>query len=434
VPSRAKPARAWTFLPPAAAVLAFAPILANGFVNHEDYWLIVDNPHLTSLSAPGLRWMLTSSDYGAWHPLGWLLLALLRAAFGLSPAAHHFAGLLLHAAAAALLFLILRFLLDGKDAAASTAASLWAVHPLQLESVGWAVELPDMLAAALALASVLAYLRRRLPLSCFLFALSLLARWKALFLPAALLVLDVHPLGRLGRGEGAETRAALLEKLPYFLIAAVGAWLTFAAKAAGPGHAFSLGAAFPAGALHYLGKTLIPAGLTLDYVLEGSASKSAAFLALTAAAFALRRRAPAVLSCWVIFLGALAPTLVVSYYGAVYAHDRFFYVPSLALAGLLAAALARPPAGAFPAAAMLGIALTAATWRQCAVWRDSVALWTHVLSVPGAPPYARLSLAYGLMERGRPAEAAQALAEHLELFPGDARAREALESLRAPKR
>lgn len=426
-----KPALAAAVLCAAAAAWLFHPILAHRFVNLEDYWLIADNPHLRALSWAELRWMFTSLDYGTYQPLGWLSYAAIHAWQGLNPAAYHFASWLAHAVCAALLFFttvrILRAAVpDGEESvvlAAAASTLLWAVHPMRVEPVAWATGLPDLLATVFFVAAVLAYLRPSVALCFLFFVVSSLFRWKGVGLPVVLLALDLVVLRR------PLDRRAWLEKAPFLLAAAVFSVVNARSKLLlAPGHAFDAGLHTLAGPVFYLGKLLAPLHLTVDYWVPRSPALAAAFVLLTAGAWAWRRGRPALLGAWLCFAAALLPSLVMSFRGGVVAHDRSTYLPALIVHAALAAGLLvllragpRVRAASLGASAVLAGGLALLSRAQLPVWRDSESLWRHVISEPSPPDYAHLSLAHALLEQGRREEAAAEMREQLRLFPGDRR-------------
>ncbi len=410
----------------------YHPILAHGFVNLEDYWLIVDNPHLRGLSRPDLAWMFTSLDYGTYQPLGWLTYAVIHAWRGLDPAAFHLVSWLTHAACAALLFLAAVRVLRAaaprateRDllTAGAAAALTWALHPMRVEQVAWATGLPDVLATFFFLAAVLAYLRPSLGLCLGLYLVSSLFRWKGVSLPVVLLALDVFILRRT------LDRRAWLEKLPFFLVAAAFSAVNARSKLLlAPGHAFDLGLHAAAGPIFYLGKLLAPVHLTLDYWIPESLPLAAAFVGLSAAVFVKAERRESAGAAWACFAAGLAPSLVMSFRGLVVAHDRATYLPALSLHLLLGGGVLAALRGgrarrlaALAAVVVVVAALGALSRAQLPVWRDSESLWRRVLAEPAPPDYAHLSLAHALLEQGRRDEAAAELREQLRLFPGDRR-------------
>ena len=96
-------------------------------------------------------------------------------------------------------------------------ATLFAIHPLHVESVAWVAERKDVLSGLffmLTLAAYMGYVRRpfsllRYLLVTVLFALGLMAKPMLVTLPFVLLLLDYWPLGRwqrAGSGEGGASR------------------------------------------------------------------------------------------------------------------------------------------------------------------------------------------------------------------------------------
>src|SRR5262249_53802991 len=148
--------------------------------------------------------------------------------------------------------------------------------------------------------------------------------------------------------------------------------------------------------------------------------------------FLLRRRWPGLLIAWVSYLVILTPTF--GWVGSQIVADRYSYLSTMSWVVLGAAGLYRLSqwAGArhaLPAAlpvaglaVVLGLALL--TWRQCATWRDSEALWSNVLAQGGGPnAHAERSLGYTLAEQGRFDEALAHCAEAVRLRPRFAPAR-----------
>jgi hypothetical protein len=185
----------------AAAVLAvFARTLGHQFLNVDDTLYITSNPSVTAgLSLRGLRWAFTSTDASNWHPLTWVSHQLDVTFFGLRPWGHHLTSVLLHAANTVLLFMLLRSL-TGALWRSALAATLFALHPLRVESVAWVAERKDLLAGLFWILSTVAYvswLRRggalRYALMTGVFAAGLMAKPMLVTLPAALLLLDGPP-------------------------------------------------------------------------------------------------------------------------------------------------------------------------------------------------------------------------------------------------
>ncbi|MDP3543343.1 MAG: tetratricopeptide repeat protein [Elusimicrobiota bacterium] len=369
----------------ASALAAFAPILANGFVSYEDHFYIQDNPLIRGLGLDHLRAMLTSTRGGLWQPLAWLSLAIDRAVWGSEAFGFHLTSLLLHAGTSVLFYLVCLRLLDGRRTAALLAALFFAVHPLRVESVAWASERKGLLSGFLFMAAVLAHLQGRRRAALAAFAASLTAKATSLAMPLVLLVLEIHASRRR------PARRAWLALAPYFTLSA--ASLVLAALAGRAyGTIVSLEHSSVAnrasrvvyGLLFYPAKTLWPGNLSPFYpepawfggwswqLLAGLGVLGAA----GAAAWRLRRTYPAVAAAFAVYVVMALPTAGVMHQGQFHAAcDRYSYLACLGFAVLFGAALGRGRAGTFLAAIWLA-GLGAASWRQCAVWRDSVTLWT----------------------------------------------------------
>lgn len=423
---------------------AFAPALAAGFVNWDDGLNFLENPHYRGFSARTLRWMFTDFSGGLYIPFTWLTLAADYALWGMDARGYHLTSLLIHAANGALCFLFLAALLDRvrpdadaalRTVAAAAGALFFAVHPLRAESVAWITERRDLTSGFFTLLTLLAYLRatrdpeartRRLAVAAALYAASLLCKPAGMTLPAVLLVLDVYPLRRLDPGlpRAAAIRPLLIEKIPFFVLAAGAVVLTRLSLASAD--AFRSDEALPflqrllepgRRLSFYALKVLAPWGLSPMYFFRPGigwphVAGTLAVAGVTAGLWFRRREWPAALAGWLGFLILLAPVAGLVQAGYHFAADRYTYLPSLAAAaaaaaGLLAAGPRFPAAriAALAAVALLGVL----AWRQTLVWSDSVTLWTRALEVDPSDPVAAMNRAKAREETG---DLAGALADY----------------------
>ena len=197
---------AWLAL--ACAIALTAAVLARslgGELVYDDLWLVARNPALESWDslASGLgasHWEFVEPDtalrIGYWRPLAILGLFVARHAGGGDPWAFHALSLACHLASVALVFLLVRAWLGERRVLAATAAALvFGLHPVQVESVSWISALNDPLAGCLLLGALLAFVRWRrrgsngwpiAATACF--AVALLAKESAL---AALLLVPI---------------------------------------------------------------------------------------------------------------------------------------------------------------------------------------------------------------------------------------------------
>src|SRR5579864_6114991 len=190
------------------ALLLVIPLLLYRHVLQHDFlklWdddaYVTDNPHVrTGLTLGNMRWAFTSFEQSNWHPVTWLSHMLDCQLFGLNPRAQHGVNVLLHAANVLLLFWILQNV-TGAVWRSFFVALLFAVHPLNVETVAWIAQRKSLLSAFFSLLTVAAYgwyvrrggWTRYLLLAC-LFALSLMAKPMAVSLPLLLLLFDCWPL------------------------------------------------------------------------------------------------------------------------------------------------------------------------------------------------------------------------------------------------
>jgi predicted membrane-bound mannosyltransferase len=180
----------WAALLVAATVLAYAPTLGAGFVWDDDDY-VTANPLLWE--PDGLHRIWLSMDAPSqYFPLTYTSFRIEHALWGLEPAGYHAVNVLLHAANALLVWLLLRRLgLPG----AFLAAAIFALHPVQVESVAWITERKNLLSLLFSLCALLAWLRFCEPGACRpalacagsfgLYALALAAKTTACTLPAA---------------------------------------------------------------------------------------------------------------------------------------------------------------------------------------------------------------------------------------------------------
>jgi len=436
----------------AAATLAlFLPAIGYDFVNFDDDLYVVENPHVASgLTADGLRWAATAHRASNWHPVTWWSLMLDRELFGPRPWGFHLTNVLLHAASAALLFLLWSAW-TGRTVASALVAALFALHPLRVESVAWIAERKDVLSLLLGLAALGAYgswVKRggasRYAAALALFAVGLAAKPMLVSLPLLLLLLDLWPFDRLrgvGRSERPRRLVALaLEKLPFALLAAASAWTTLGAQTRG-GAVSTFGAlpfAVRAGnaavsVVAYLRDTVLPAGLAAFYPYPSEPWSAATvaggvllLVALSAAAVALARRLPAVAVGWAWYLVTLLPVVGLVQVGSQARADRYTYLPSIGLMvalvwGVDAAAGRLAGERGRRIAAFLGLAAVALLWpatrRQLATWRDGVALFERAVAVTGNNHVAELKLGEALAQRGRLDEALVHYRRSVELRP-----------------
>ena len=428
----------------------YNPIFHHDFVNLDDDVYILDNAHVRAgLTWNTVKWAFTSYDAANWHPLTWLSHALDCQLFGLNPAGPHYVNVLLHVGSAVLLFLLLESA-TGLIWPAFMVAGLFALHPVNVESVAWAAERKNVLSMVFFLLTMHAYgwyVRRgggatRYAAWCaVLFALGLMAKPEIITLPFVLLLWDYWPLKRAVLGSqfpvlsekpsadpavaGAVPRSfafLFLEKVPLLLLSAGSGVLTLLAQRAG--HAVRplpaserWGNAIVAYA-RYLGKAFWPSRLAVLYPHPGDSlpiwkviAAAAVLISITALVFFWRERRYLVVG-WLWFLGTLVPVIGIVSVGEQAMADRYAYLPYIGLfvaVVWLVADIARERKVsttwlAVPAVLILAT-LGVLSRLQLAYWHDSETLWRHTLSVTEGNYVAHGGLARALAMQGRTDEA-----------------------------
>jgi tetratricopeptide (TPR) repeat protein len=387
----------------------------NPFVNSDDQAYVLENTEVQQgLTAATVKWAFSSSYASNWHPLTWLSHALDCQLFGLNPAGHHFSSLVLHILNALLLFLILARA-TGAPVRSFFVAALFALHPINVESVAWVAERKNLLSMfflLLSLGSYGWYARRpsiaRYLVSFLLFACALAAKPMVVTLPFLLLLIDFWPLQRVLGAAPPSSALALpqlpfhrlvLEKIPLLFLSACSSLLTLAAQSS----VISSNARLPlparlANAVYaysmYIVRTFWPTRLASFYPYEGL--RLATWQVLLFFLFLIgttvwvwRERARLYLPVgWFWFLGSLVPMIGLVQVGDQAMADRYAYLPFVGIFCILVW-------GAFDLAqnrklnlrtlgAVAGLALAVLsfmTWRQVGVWKSSYDLWSHALEV-----------------------------------------------------
>lgn len=208
--------------------LAYLPLLQFGFnVATDDYFFILLNPKLQDTSLAGMVRILAtmSTRYNEYQPVTFLTLWLDHALWGLRPAGYYAAQIFFHLVNVVLVFTFLRKL-TGQGLLALITALLFALHPLQVDTMAMLNQRENLLSTALALGSLSWYLSWKRSGTwgyygaAFLgYGLSLLADSPWLVLPVLLLAVDLYEEKPLSVG-------LLVEKIPFFCVMVLYALLT----------------------------------------------------------------------------------------------------------------------------------------------------------------------------------------------------------------
>ncbi|MFZ4437172.1 MAG: tetratricopeptide repeat protein [Syntrophales bacterium] len=435
---------------------AYGQVGQFDFVHYDDDRYVFQNPHvLTGLKPENIVWAFQALHAGNWHPLTWLSLMADAQLFGKNPGGYHLVNLLFHLLNILLLYSVLR-MTTGSTWRSAAVASLFALHPLHVESVAWVAERKDVLSTFFLLLTLLAYAwyvkmpgyKRYLPV--FLcFALGLLAKPMVVTLPFVLLLLDYWPLKRWTIGFGAnpakseENPAAksigglLYEKLPLFALTVGSILVTLLAQQADIVAMQHLPLPLRiSNALvsycDYLLKTLWPIPLAVLYphpeVIPFWQAVAAALILLALTALAVRnaRSRPYLLVGWLWYLGTLVPVIGIIQVGVQSMADRYTYIP---LIGIFIAAVWLLPEWTnrqgvqkyiLPTLWLATAAfLFTVTQFQLEHWRNSKALFSHTLAVTKNNFVMLTNLGALLAAEGNLPDAISQYGEALKIRPDD---------------
>jgi tetratricopeptide (TPR) repeat protein len=459
-----------------ATLALFARAGGYGFVNYDDANYVTSNPHVTTgLTPANIAWAWRTTYFGNWHPLVWMSLQLDAQVYGLDlPPGFHWTNLLLHAANVVILFWVLQRM-TGALGPSTLAAALFAVHPLNVETVVWVSERKGVLSTFFWMLTLLAYVRyterpgqARYWVVVLFFVCGCMAKPMVVTLPFVLLLLDFWPLGRWttegkdlppNRGLTPPARGLVWEKIPLFVLAVLfGVIAVYAQHAARALTALKvpLTGRLANACVTYVTcicKAVWPSGLTCYYPHPGDSipwwqATAAALLLVVVTALVVRggRRRPYLAVGWLWYLGTLLPViglLPIGWHGSA---DRYTYVPLIGLFIMVAwgaAELARPNpksqilnpksepshlgfriwdlglpavAAVFVSVAVL-MGYAAVTWIQEGYWCDSLTLWQRALSVTSHNAVAHSCLGSALEEKGRVASAMTHYEEAVQIDP-----------------
>src|SRR3989440_7875239 len=435
--------------------VVFGQTLTHGFVNFDDGTYVYRNPDVTQgITADGIKWAFSHVVAANWHPLTMLSHMLDCQMYGATPAGHHFTNVLLHTVTTILLFLVLW----------SSTAALWqsafvatvfAIHPLHVESVAWIAERKDVLSGVFFMLTLLAYLHyTRAPsigrylTVALVVALGLMSKPMLVTLPFVLLLLDYWPLGRFDAhrsNTGRQVLQLVMEKIPLIALSAVSSLITFLAQRGAIGWTEQLPMseritnAFVAYVV-YIRQMVWPTELAVFYphpenrlpIWEVSLALII-LVGIMAAAFVLRKRAPYLVTGWLWYLGMLVPVIGLLQVGWQGHADRYTYLPQIGLYIAVTWALTdlirswRFQRTALSAAALIVIgALSWRGWLQTSYWRDSETLFTHALAVTSNNDVALNNLGIIFLDKGQLEDAISKLQAAIDLRPENAPAHDNL--------
>ncbi|MBF0318395.1 MAG: tetratricopeptide repeat protein [Nitrospirae bacterium] len=411
-----------------------------GFVNYDDYKYVIDNYNINGgLTLGGIVWALKTSYFSYWHPLTWISHMADISMFGFNPHGHHLSSLIFHIGAVVAVFLFLRYA-TGMLWQSAFVAALFAVHPINVESVAWVAERKNVLCALwwFITASAYVYYTRgpavgRYFIVCLCYLCALMSKPMAVTLPVVMIILDYWPLNRFERKM---PRALYLvsEKIPFFALSAFSSFITIYGQARNEAVAslsessigFRLASAVVS-YVTYLKKAFWPVGLSVFYPYTGIDSPwpvvfcVAALAVITWVAVWLRNTRPYFLAGWAWFIVTLVPVIQLVQTSAAPIADRYAYIPfvgifiivSWGISDLIRKYRIIPAA----CASAIIIVLAIMTHRQTGYWQDTGTLFRHSIDVTENNFLAHNLYGTHLLSTGKTDEALEQFTRALAIIP-----------------
>ncbi len=406
--------------------------------------VLVQNPSWASTKRFFTEVFVPSSVKGYYQPLTMVSLMLDYAVGGrednLLP--FHRTSVVLHAANTALVIVLL-YLLFRNIWIAAAAGLLFGVHPMTVESVAWISDRKTLLAAFFSFWSLLFYILfarktgKKYYVACLLaYLMALMSKPTSVFLPFVMVLMDYWPLNRL-------SWKSVREKLPLFVPFIVFIVITFVSQLA------SAGGWLPGHEQHTVQTTLLiichniifyplkmlwPANLSSNYIYprpfvisnpEVLADVVATVLLIILLAVSLRWTR-AVLTGSLIFFIVILPTMQIVKFSDVIASDKFAYLPSLGILMMLACFLLwlynNKPRRALIISIVILLLTGAegiATRRYLVYWRDTISLFSRMLTLAPDSTAIQNPLATAYINIGRKEEAVELLKRAITIDPSE---------------
>jgi tetratricopeptide (TPR) repeat protein len=423
-------------------VLVYLPAMGGGFVWDDSFYL-TDNPLMRT--SDGLYRLWFTADFCDYYPLSTSSLWLEWHLWGMNAAGYHTVNILLHALCAVLLWRVLLWL---QIPGAWLAGVIFAVHPVNVESVAWISERKNVLSMLFCLLTILLFLKSESEpgknwywLSVLTFLLALLSKITVVMLPIVLLGCAWWQRQRIDRRDW-------LRSLPFFaLSAAVGlvavTWLQFGSFVQTPKSQASSLLAHIAGAglavWFYLGKAVVPINLAIAYPHWNFDPHRFIFhlptIILVVGFILCWRYRRGWGRPWLFGIGyfvvSLLPAMLNSYPGqSVYSPvaDHWQHLAIIGVIALVVGAVAtaferwqdmRPPWGVIGGVVVVGV-LSWLTWQQAGVFHNEETLSRNLLAKNPNSWAGHYNLAIVMANRGQTSEAIAEYTEALRVQPDDA--------------
>ena len=446
------------------ALMTTAPywqLLTHEFINLDDPIFVTENRLLhNAFTRESITWAFSFTDVTYWQPLTWLSHMLDCWLYGLRPGMHLLTNLLFHIANTMLLFLVYNKM-TGSLWRSTFVAALFALHPLNVDSVAWVSNRKTLLSTFFWMLTMLSYVYyskdpgfRRYLLVLMCFVMGLMAKSTVVVLPFVLLLLDYWPLRRFSLEEsnkhsvkkvrksiasadqGSLIFRLIPEKAPLLILSATSVCLSYLR----PGGSVVSTESVPmklriANAIisyvNYIWKMIWPHDLAVFYPYPKAIpmwkTTAALFLLLLVSALAIKawRKKPYFGTGWLWYLGTLLPVAGLMQIGLWPAMaDRFVYVPLIGIFIIIAWGVPElvehwglKKTGLVAIGTALLSILMAITFLQIRYWNNSITLFKHAIDATENNYLAYNNLGVALYGKGKTEAALWHYSEALRIRP-----------------
>ncbi len=434
-------------------VVVFVRVPGGDFVAYDDNIHVYANPFLNPLSWESLGELWQHAYTGLYIPLAYTVFAgislfarvpSMMSSVGqtvtLSPGPFHIASVAFHIVNTLLCFLLARSLTRSR-LAALLCSFVFAVHPLQVESVSWISELRGLSSAFFSLGALNVFILSRrtsdraaaasrtlLGASAVLSVCAMLCKPSALAIPLVALAIDRLMLGTSWRKSILTALAGVMFLLPLALITRRIQQIFPEGTSLWWQRPFIAGDALG----FYLYKTVVPIDLCAEYGRTPGAVMSQGWsyavwmvpASLLVFSYIHRKRRPLTWFGSLMFVIFLLPTLGLlpfSFQAHSTVADRYAYLPLIGI-GLVVAdfALAARMRFALHAASAVVVGFAILAFHQTSTWADNSAFVRHTIEVNPEVAFAQLDLGGILLREGLVDDAITHLSKGLELNPNNA--------------
>lgn len=374
------------------------------FVNLDDYDYIHNTEEIQNgFNIKSILWAFNSVYFSNWHPITALSYIFDFTMFNTSAWWYHLENVLFHLINVILLFIFLQ-LCTGEKVKSFLVASIFAVHPVNIESVVWISQRKTVLAFFFCMITLIYYVqyakttrRYKYYIAIIAFLFSLMSKPSTVPLPLILLLIDYWPLKRF-EAINNKIQIIILEKGPFFILSILSSALTIIAQEESINKAIPLATKLMNSFvfyLHYLYKVLYPYNLvvlypykTYSFILQISCM--AVFLALTMISIFYRKKYPYLFLGWLWFVISLIPVIQIVAVGEASIADRYLYLPIIGLLIFVIwfiHSMSKKVNIKFSSHILIMLYIFSFVWyisisiKQVKVWENSMTLYEHNINI-----------------------------------------------------